>query len=740
VQNLGDRVQVVLEGCVEEINSFMAALPQELPRLARIERCELVQEIPIFQALGQFYVEESRDSDSREIVFPADVAVCASCRREVLDPADRRYRYAFTTCTECGPRYTVINDTPYDRERTTLHAFPLCQDCQREYRDPLGRRFHAESIACPVCGPVLELRDAKGERLSKDALSEARLRLYQGSILALRGVGGFLLAVDAFSASGISLLRRRKERPAKPFAVMMRNLDTVKRYCLVSPEQEELLGSEASPIVILDRKQSTESVDLPQLLLSPDTKTLGVMLPGSPLQVLLFEPTGNDDCPPFEVLVMTSGNKRGEPIAISNEEALGRLSGIADFFLLHNRGINLRADDSIAVLCDGRKQLWRRARGYAPDAVRLKAPLSRSVLALGAELKNTIALGIESQVFLSSHIGDLVTLEALSSFERLAQSLPRFLRKAPECIAVDMHPDLYASKSGARLAKSCDLPLVPVQHHHAHAVSCMAEVGLEESLALVFDGTGYGPDGTIWGGELLHVRAENFKRLAAFRPVVLPGGDAAVLDPARQFVARCVAAGISLPMWFGDYYGLTEEELGVWAIQATSGLNAPACSAAGRLFDSYAACLGVAPRRISYDAEAAVRLESLARGVSEKKPPSSCDFELLESDGILWVDWSLLFSRSVRTKQFSDAEKAALANDFHHKVAAAALAMVEYGLSASACREIVLSGGVFMNQLLVSLLVPALRARGVRVSFHENMPPNDGGISLGQAVIAGRSF
>ena len=738
VQNRAGTVRLVLEGTESSIAKFIEDLPNGLPPNARIDSISPVEEhdLPDSASLRGFSILESFDSDAPSVLIPADLAACYECMTEVCDPANRRYRYPFTTCTNCGPRYTVVNSMPYDRERTTMSKFPMCPACLKEYRNPEDRRFHAETTACPVCGPKLWLEDSGGKLIEDDPIKRARLELSRGKILAVRGIGGFLLAADAFNRDTLQLLRKRKNRPHKPFAVMARDLETLARYCSITPEAEETLLSPEAPIVILDVKpDAIRAGRLPMDLISPDTLTLGTMLPTSPLHKLLFVPTHDDSTPAFELLIMTSGNHRSEPTCIGNAEARERLGDIADFLLLHDREINLRNDDSLCVMLRGTPQVWRRARGYAPNPIHLKQPLKKCVLAMGAEIKNTITVAFDKHAVMSPHVGDLETPEAIAGLEQVAASLPAFLAQTSEVVAVDLHPDMHATLIGRRIAKERGIPVVEIQHHHAHAVACLAEHGLDTGLALVFDGTGMGTDGTIWGAELLDIQPGTFRRLASFVGAPLPGGDAAVMQPARQLIARWNALGIRVsPEWLNRLH-VTAVKANVWARQIGSGLNTPTTHAAGRVFDSFSVLLGFAPEFITYEGQPAIRLETAARSCKEDDVPT-LPFSRFEKDGMLFIDFGEAF-KILADMTLIKGRETAWAMAVHHAVADAALAMIECGLTKTSGRTVALSGGVFMNRILNDLLVPRLEKIGLNVLIHRLTPPNDGCISLGQAVAAG---
>lgn len=739
IQNRADSVRLTLEGRPENLRNFMAALPRQLPPHARIDSCALVEDRPLppGRQAGLFAIEASGGTEPPDILIPADLAICSDCLREVFEPSDRRHGYPFTTCTQCGPRYTVINAMPYDRVRTTLSAFPLCPTCRQEYETPDDRRFHAESIACPACGPKLWMEDAKGHRLDGDPLRRARAALADGAIVAVRGLGGFLLAADAFNREGLINLRRRKLRPDKPFAVMARKLACIRQACDVPPEVEELLQSPKAPIVILDVRPETGTDALPMDLLSPDTATLGVMLPTTPLHALLTMPLPGDPVRPFDWLVMTSGNRGGEPICISNDEARDRLRGIADYLLLHDREINLRNDDSLCALQQGKPQVWRRTRGFAPNPIRLQRPLARCVLAMGAELKNAIAIAFADRTVFSPHVGDLEAVEAVEGLRQVAEALPRFVNRTPQAVAVDLHPDMQCTRIGREIAASLGIPVIEVQHHHAHAVAALGEHGHRAGLALVFDGTGLGLDGHVWGAELLDCDGPAFRRLASFSGAPLPGGDAAVRHPARQLVGRAVAACIELPAALCRRSGISDEQLRVWTQQCQAGINAPVTHSAGRLFDAISAMLGLAPSVTTYEGQTAIRLEAAARRHRPSAADPTLGWRAEERGDRLWIDWSPTVARLAANACEKTADADAWAYAAHVAIADAAAKMAAYGVERTGRRLVALSGGVFMNRILTRLVVSRLEAMAITALVHREVPPNDGGVALGQAIVAG---
>ncbi|MEO5344843.1 MAG: carbamoyltransferase HypF [Magnetococcus sp. YQC-9] len=737
VENRSGGVELVLIGPESRLQRFIDSLPARLPPLARIEGIERIASRPTDPATPNqpFHIRPSRASDQPRISIPPDLALCPECRTEIMDPGNRRYGYPFTSCTACGPRYTVLEQLPYDRAHTSLDRFPLCPACQAEYDDPLDRRFHAESTACPTCGPRLFLIDASGDPVAGDPLRAARAALAKGKILAVRGLGGFQLMVDPRNRSAIDTLRARKNRPDKPLAVMAASLDAVRALCHVSTEQAELLSHPSQPIVLLEIQNDRTDFNLDRL--SPDSPTLGVMLPTTPLHHLLLHPLAEDPTVPFPLLVATSGNPSGEPLCIDNTEAIDRLGQVADLFLCHDRPIIRRNDDSVATLrADGQAQFWRRARGLVPEAIKLSKPLPHNVLALGADLKNTFALGFEESILLSPHIGDLRAARSVDELEKTLRSLLKLWGRQPEVIAIDYHPEMQASRLGERLADEFTIPIVRVQHHHAHALACMAEHGVEAGLALVFDGMGLGTDGLAWGAELLQVTPGSFRRLGSFSPVPLPGGDQAVQQPARQLIGRLAASQLELTPEHLTTLDIRPEEAAIWAEQARRGLNAPLTHAAGRLFDAFAVLLGVAPGKISYEGQAAVRLESLARqwhGESIRAPFNSS----MNEAGVLMIDWRDAFAWGIDSLA-KGTPPARLACGLHHAVAEAAVQMALYGAEQTGEEKIYLSGGVFMNRLLNEWLLPRLLQAGLTPCLHARIPPNDNGISLGQALAAGR--
>ncbi len=677
VLNDGGGVVIEVEGARKALVAFDSAVRREAPPLARVESVHSSG----MPTLGEtaFRIEASLATRATALV-PADVATCDDCLRELFDPADRRYRYPFLNCTQCGPRFTIVRRVPYDRRSTTMAGFPLCADCRQEYEDPTDRRFHAEPIACPACGP----------RLSRP-LEEAVALLGGGAIVAVKGLGGYHLACDATDEPAVARLRARKHREDKPFALMS---TAPERLAAVGTAEDALLRSPARPIVLLRRHGETGVADS----VAPGSDWLGVMLPYTPLHHLLCADLGLP-------LVMTSGNRSDEPIAVDDAEARERLEGIADAFLAHDRPIHRRCEDSLV-----RSQFpIRRSRGYAPSALRLPVAARRPLLAVGGELKSTFCVVRDGQAFLSPHLGDLDTELAYEAFRADLELYVSMLGgRQPEVIAHDLHPEYLSTKWAVERADETGAELAGVQHHHAHAAACLAEhghVGL--ALALVFDGTGYGIDGTLWGGELLRCDLETFERLAHLEPIPLPGGEAAIREPWRTAASYLERAGRPVPF---ERWALVRNALTV---------NAPLSSGMGRLFDAVAAILGVRAET-TYEGQAAIELEQLAG--RHRAEPYAWRF----GDGAALV-------ASVYDDLDAGRAREEIAAAFHETVAASAAdacaSAVEHG-------TVVLSGGTFQNLRLLASTTARLEAHGLDVLSHRQVPPNDGGLSFGQAAVA----
>ncbi len=712
-------VEIEAEGAPEALALLLLRLPKEKPALASIQGLESAYLDPVGYA--GFEIRPSGQSGERSALVLPDIATCPDCLAEVMDPADRHYRYPFTNCTHCGPRYSIILALPYDRAATTLASFALCADCRREYEDPANRRFHAQPTACPACGPQLALWDAAGQALASkdDALRLAGQMLREGRIVAVKSLGGFHLMVDARNEDAISRLREAKHREEKPFALLFPSLDCIRGQCLVDDEEARLLASPEAPIVLLRRRRDAAE-PLPASL-APQNPLLGCMLPSNPLHHLLAADLGFP-------LVATSGNLSDEPICTDEHEALERLAGLAELFLVHDRPIARHVDDSISRVMLGRGQVLRRARGHAPLAISLPLPgLKGAALAHGGHLKNSLALRRGPLVFVSQHIGDLDTPQAQAAHQRVAQDLPRLLGAAPLAAAHDLHPD-YAS---TRLAQSSGLPCIAVQHHHAHIAACMADNGLDgEVLGLAWDGTGFGPDGTVWGGEFLACGYAGYRRIAHLRQFRLAGGDAAARDPRRSLLG-CLHAlhGSGLLRSYGGLRalsGFSGQELALLVQMLDKGLNAPFTSSMGRLFDAAAALAGF-ERAMRHEGQAAMALEALVRHPAQAP---GYGFPLLSAPGLpLVADWGPCLEQ-MAAEALQGVDPALRAERFHSGLAGLAVAVAQgAGLS-----RVCLSGGCFQNQRLLQAVKEALERAGFRAYWHQRVPCNDGGISLGQAA------
>jgi hydrogenase maturation protein HypF len=728
VRNTSGGVEIEVEGSPDRIEKFLDSLKNDPPPLARVDKLET----NLLQALGEksFRILTSQVQSGEAALISPDVATCEDCRRELMDPSDRRHRYPFINCTNCGPRFTIVENVPYDRARTTMRAFTLCPACRREYTDPADRRFHAEPNACPLCGPQVFLLDPAGRELGRgeEAIRRARAELSAGKILAVKGLGGFHLACDATCDRAVLELRQRKRRPHKPLAVMCRDVAIVQACCLADEAELRKLQSPARPILLLKRREKPADgrIEISPLV-APARGDLGVMLPYTPLHYLLLE----EGAPPC--LVMTSGNRSEEPIVIDNEIARKKLGSIADFFLVHNRPIWNRCDDSVGYLEDSRLVLVRRSRGYVPLPLELPVEVPPT-LALGAMYSNTFALAAGRRLFFSQHIGDVDNTEALAFLRESIEKLERWLEIEPEVIVCDRHPDLLTTRLAEELAVG-GKKLVKVQHHHAHLVSALAACGHRgEAQGLVLDGTGWGDDRTIWGGELLVGSARSVKRLGHLRPLPLPGGEAAIRRPARLAAAYLhgifpQAGQLPLDLWKRMDAG----ELQVTRRMVERGFNTPLTSSAGRLFDAVAALLGVRDE-ISYEGQAAIELEQLALACSEERSwPLPMD--LSQENGMLIFEPAPLFEELIKALG-EGVERERLAFGFHAALADCLVEACRRVQKNGGPRQVALGGGVFQNRLLTRLVARGLSQCGLVPLLPGVVPVNDGGLALGQVLIA----
>ncbi len=718
VRNDADGVLIRVAGEASSVETFLLALTEETPRAARISTVEPTRGTDTEPPAGERFsiVESELTGGAVTTAAPADLALCADCRRELLDPADRRHGYAFINCTQCGPRYSLIESLPYDRPRTTMRAFTLCPACEREYRDPADRRFHAEPNACPVCGPRLTLADAAGNPFATgaDALDRAVAALRSGAILAVKGVGGFHLVCDARHEDAVTELRRRKHREEKPLAVMFPDLDAVRRCATVSDSAAALLSSPAAPIVLVPRR--TES-DLAWGI-APGNPWFGVLLPYAPLHLLLLRAFGGP-------VVATSANLAEEPLCTDNAEARERLLGIADYFLQHDRPIARAVDDSVVrETAGGHPILLRRARGYAPSPLTLPAALPQPVLCVGGHLKNTVAVAARDQVVVSPHLGDLGNAASQALFERTIATLSDLHGARPAVVVHDRHPD-YASTAFARRS---GLPTLAVQHHLAHVLAVLLEHRLpaDDVLGIAWDGTGYGDDGTIWGGEFILLQGGRASRFARLRPFRLPGGEAAVKDARR--VALGLAHEIDLFAEVSARLGVKPTDAATLSQMLAQGINSPLCSSGGRLFDAASALLGLCAHN-RFEGQAPLHLEAAATRAGESD--DSLPFDVVpNADGSARfdVDWAPALRQLLLESRGPDE----LAAEFHRGLAAA---MREVAIRAGASR-VALTGGCFQNALLHDLAADALREAGFTVLEHQRLSPNDNSIAAGQALAA----
>ncbi|HEY5351718.1 MAG TPA: carbamoyltransferase HypF [Streptosporangiaceae bacterium] len=731
VGNDVDGVFAEVEGPAEQIRDFLAALERDAPPLARVERVSAQPMSP--DGRPGFAIVASDTAGARRALVSADSATCADCLRELADPGDRRFGYPFINCTNCGPRFTIVRDVPYDRPLTTMAGFTMCAACAAEYHDPANRRFHAQPVCCPACGPRLRLLAADGTELSGpggdpgalagavDALAGAVDVLAAGRVLAVKGLGGYHLAVDAASDQAAALLRSRKHREDKPFAVMAADLAAARALCDVDDVAAGLLTSPRRPIVLLPRRDG--SGPGPGRLarsVAPGNRQLGVMLPYTPLHHLLLRDFGRP-------IVLTSGNVSDEPIAYRDDDALSRLGGLADAFLTHDRPIHIRTDDSVVRPFRGRETVLRRSRGYVPEPLAVASRFARPVLACGAELKNTFCLGRGDRAFLSHHIGDLENYETLRSFTDGIRHFRRLFDVAPQIIAHDLHPE-YLSTKYALEQDGC--VLAGVQHHHAHIASCLADNGeAGPVIGVAFDGTGFGTDGTIWGGEFLLADLADAERAGHLAGVPMPGGAAAIRQPWRMAAAYLDAA---FPGGLPAGLDVAARNSATWPdvlTLARRGVNAPMTSSAGRLFDAVAALLGIRDS-INYEGQAAVELEQLtATSPHDPYPAAITDGQPLTVAGSDLV-------RAAAQDLLDGVPREVIGARFHQGVAAMIGAACGLLRDRSGLGTVALSGGVFQNLLLLGTVVDLLEGQGFRVLTHSRVPPNDGGISLGQAVVA----
>lgn len=724
VRNTARGVLIEIEGESGAIARFERELLIDIPPLATVDDC-VIAPLPLKRD-GPFRIDSSVEGTieaDQNVRISPDVATCLSCMAELLDAGNRRYRYPFTTCATCGPRLTVVTASPYDRERTTMARFAMCTACRREYEDPHDRRFHAETIACPSCGPRLGLAVRGGDVSCEDPVFEAARLMCAGQIGAIKGIGGYHLACDAQDGRALAALRQRKHRDEKPFAVMFSDAAAVKAACRLDDAEEAVLTGPARPIVLLERHVGGNGRNLvPHEAVAPGSSLLGAMLPSTPLQHLLLLAAGRP-------LVMTSGNRSQEPVAYDDGDAKERLRDIADFFLVNDRPIHVRCDDGVSRIVGGQELPVRRSRGHAPRPLRLPQSCPRAVLAVGGHLKNTFALGRHHDAFISHHIGDLDDAAAFSSLGRDIAIYEQLLRISPEVIAHDTHPDYGSTQYARDRAAATGLRLVPVQHHHAHVASCMAEHALTGPvIGVAFDGSGHGDDGTVWGGEFLVGDARAVERMGHVRAVPLPGLEQAVREPWRMALSHLCDAGETYADWIGSEQRVAAHVL---TRMMDRGLNSPLTSSVGRLFDAVAALAG-RRRVVSFEGQAAMELEGLAAASSDQ---GQYPYALARADGRLVIDTRPMI-RAVAHDARSGQDATVIARRFHEGLATATADVCTQLSATTGISEVVLTGGVFLNAVLTAACTSRLEHAGLRVYRHRLVPPNDGGLSLGQLAVA----
>ncbi len=719
VRNTSSGVEILVSGTQDSLEGFIERLRENPPPLAKVDSF-IIEELNPPSNEG-FEIFESEPKEGEFLPISPDLSICPDCLRELFDSSDRRYRYPFINCTNCGPRYTIIQDIPYDRPKTTMFPFTMCSECKEEYDNPLNRRFHAQPVACPHCGPQVWFETAGNITCrGNEAIREAREWIKVGKIVAIKGLGGYLLACDVANKSAVGNLRLRKKRIQKPFALMASDMEAIRVQCEVSKQEENLLLSAEAPIVLLERKKECL---LPEEL-APGQHTLGFMLPYTPLHHLLLEKESGYP----KILVMTSGNLSEEPIAYTDEDARQKLTSITDAFLMHNREIKIRTDDSVVRLFRDQVYPIRRARGYTPSPIRLPRSVS-PILGVGAELKNTVTLARENYAFMSHHIGDLENLETTDSFNQAIPHFERLFRVKTERIACDLHPDYRSSLYAAERACVEEIPLVKVQHHHAHLAACLADNHWNSEkpvIGVCFDGTGLGTDGAIWGGEFLLGGYSGFSREYHLSYVPLPGGDAAISKPYRSALAYLWNAGIA---WEEDLFPVAvppEAEKALILQQLVKNINSPRTSSMGRLFDAVSSLLGIC-QIATYEGQAAIELENFTGADTS----TYFSFDFLDDQ----IDVSEMFSGIVSDLR-NGTEKTHISAKFHNTLAQIVLAAVQKIQRKAGVSTVALSGGVWQNMRLLEGTIGLLEEKGFNVLWHQQVPANDGCISLGQIMVA----
>jgi hydrogenase maturation protein HypF len=724
VRNSASGVDIEVTGTEDDLNVFLADIRQSAPPLAQIDAIN-TQEIELLEFHG-FNIVPSENQPTDFIPVSPDMALCKDCQSELFDPADRRFRYPFINCTNCGPRFSIIKDIPYDRPKTTMSSFNMCPDCLAEYENPRDRRFHAQPVACPVCGPQVWLEIMPGERRyeKEEAIQGARQMLMEGKILAVKGLGGFHLVCDATNHAAVTALRTRKKRPAKPFALMAFNLETIRKYIHLTSAAESLLTSPQAPIVLMPSRPGTDITES----VAPGNNKLGFMLPYTPLHQLLLEPA-----PGFpNALVMTSGNLSEEPVIHQNQVAREKLAGIVDAFLMHDRPIQRRIDDSVFTVVDEKPYPIRRARGYAPNPIRLTNN-TLEILAAGPEMKNTFCLTRDQYAFISQYIGEMENWETYQDFQTAISDYERLFRIHPQAIGHDLHPDYMATKYAQERSSQEEIKAYPIQHHHAHLAASMVEHGIDpenQIAGLIFDGTGYGADHTIWGGEVLIGNCMDYARVYHLKPVPLPGGDLAIHKPARMALSTLWAYQIPWDAHLAPVQYLSTLELNILATQLKNQVNTPLTSSMGRFFDAVSALMSVR-MEISYEAQAAIELEALADEDESGYYPWQLSGLVIDMGGVL---------KAILNDLVHEVHLPVISARFHNTIAELSLGIAQIIRADYGIHQIALSGGVWQNLYLLNRTLSLLRQDGFQPMVHHILPANDECIALGQAIITAYTY
>ncbi|ODA39845.1 [NiFe] hydrogenase metallocenter assembly protein HypF [Desulfosporosinus sp. BG] len=716
VNNNSEGVHIDVEGHEETISEFLQRIEHNPPPLARIEKISIREEIVLNYTI--FEIKESQKTLDKITLISPDIAICKDCEEDIYSKTDRRRGYAFTNCTNCGPRFSIIKELPYDREKTTMQEFKMCKECAREYSDPTNRRFHAQPNACQACGPELWVEDNQGNKLEiEDPICFAQSKIMEGKLLAIKGLGGYHLACDGWNEAAIHKLRTRKRRPFKPLAVMMKNVETIKKLCKVTKLEEELLTGIRKPIVILDQKQD---YDLPQII-SPHQKTLGVMLPYTPLHSLLFSDK-------VEALIMTSANVNGLPIEHMDSGARKSLSGIVDYFLIHNREIYLPIDDSVLRVVEEKQTIIRRARSFAPEPFR--ALNMRDILACGPNMKNTFCISKDGFLFLSQFNGDLENLETFERYKNNVEHFKEVFSFSPKYIAHDLHPEYLSTK----YALEYNLPKIAVQHHHAHLVSCMFENNLERKvIGVCFDGTGFGTDGKLWGGEFMVFDRKEFTRVGHLDYIKMPGGEKAIKEPWRMgasYLYKTLGTNKEACGELFKLYGEAAENL-IDIIDAN--INCPQTSSMGRLFDAVSNIIGITDK-VTYEGQAAIELEA----ISDLEIQEAYSYKILKQDMYIVEPYEMIIE--IIKDKLNGVSSKIMASKFQNTIVNLSVSMCIYLRDDTSINEVVLSGGVFQNPYLLTKISRNLEKEGFVVYTHSHLPSNDGGVAIGQIIIANTSL